>query len=510
MQAISFVLLFVFSLCTASAQAASGQEPGPKPPAQEQPSAPVQERLELTRHVLELPGKPLKYTAKAGEALVGEEKAKSRAKIFYTAYELDNANKAARPVTFAFNGGPGAASLWLHLGALGPVRVALQENGRPLPPPGKLAANEQSWLAFTDLVFIDPVGTGYSRALPGSEGGDKSFWGVEQDVKAVAECIRLYLTRNERWLSPKFLVGESYGTLRAAALAPWLQQKVGVDLNGIVLVSPVLEMDTLAATKQELPYSLFLPSYAAAARFHGKANQGRSLQETLAEAERFALDEHLPGLVKGGSLAPAASEKLNKTLAGLVGLPYERVARLGGRIRAEVFFKELLAKDNLLLGRMDSTMSGIDPNPERSGPSYDPCLDALAPAFAAAANAYFHETLQYKTDIPYEHLNGEVGRNWDWSSGLDHGQGYVEAVDELRQAMSVNQKLRVMVCCGYYDLATPYFATQYSFNKLARDPRLRERVLMAYYESGHMLFTHKAGREGLFKDAEQFYKIASP
>jgi carboxypeptidase C (cathepsin A) len=506
------VLLLCVLLSGTAPHAASGQEPAPapKPAGQEPPAVAPQERLELTHHVLELPGKTLKYMAKAGEILVGEEKAKSRAKIFYVSYELENANKTARPVTFAFNGGPGAASLWLHLGALGPARVALQETGRPLPPPGKLANNEQSWLAFTDLVFIDPVGTGYSRALPGSEGGDKSFWGVEQDVKAVAECIRLYLTRNERWLSPKYLVGESYGTLRAAALAPWLQQKVGVDLNGIVLVSPVLEMDTLVAAKQELPYALFLPSYAAAARFHGKASQGRSLKETLAEAERFAFDEYLPGLVKGGSLAPEATEKLQRSLAGFVGLPYERVARLGGRVRADVFFKELLAKDNLLLGRMDSTLSGMDPNPERSGPAYDPCLDTLAPAFAAAANAYFRETLQYKTDAPYEHLNGEVGRNWDWSSGLDHGQGYVEAVEELRQAMSVNPRLRVLVCSGYYDLATPYFATQYTFNKLARDPRLRERVLMTYYESGHMLFTHKAGREGLFKDAEQFYKTSLP
>lgn len=470
------------------------------------------ERAVTTNHVLELgdAGGQLTYTVEAGELLIPMDEtpkaeAKAAARMFYVAYTV-NATEP-RPLTFAFNGGPGSASVWLHLGAMGPRRVVLEPDGRVPPPPVRLADNLETWLPFTDMVFIDPVGTGFSRAEPRDKQAE-GYWGVEQDLNSVARFIRDFLSRENRWLSPLFLVGESYGTTRAAALASKLQLDMGVALNGVVLVSPVLEMETITFDEGRLlPYALFLPTYAAAARWHDKLSGDADLETTLKQAEAFSLDRYLPALAKGADLPEDERESLYRDFAGLTGLNLDLVRAQRARVPGFVFFKELLRDRGLIIGRMDATITGIDPEPETPYPGYDPSLERLYAVFGPAMNAYARTELGFSSELPYEYLNNEVGSRWDWSTGLPRGQGYVGMAARLREAMSVNPHLRVRFVCGYYDLATPYFAAMHTVRQMGLDPRLRDHLDMRFYEAGHMLYTHDNVRRRLTRDMAQWYQV---
>lgn len=478
-----------------------------------------------SEHVLDGVGGPLAYTARAGELLVPLEGDEPKARFFFVAYEKKDAEPGERPVTFAFNGGPGASSVWLHMGALGPTRVDLNPDGTAPPPPAGFEDNPRSWLAFTDLVFIDPVGTGYSRPLkapqpagPGVAAPDeeeKAFWGVRQDVLSVASFIRLYLTRNDRWLSPVFLLGESYGGIRAAELTTALLDEHGIAARGVVYVSPVLDFTSLDAMASNLPFSLYLPSYAATAVFHGKAKleKGEDLAARLQTIERFALERYLPALALGHALDDVEKDgraTLRKELARYTGLPERVVAQERERIRPGVFFKELLREEGKLVGRMDGSMTCVDPEPPNPFPELDPSLDSLTAAFTSAFNAYVRQRLGYRIDIPYTVLSAEVINNWDWSSGIKGRQGYVNTGGEVRFAMSAIPGLRVLFVCGYYDMATPYFATVWSVRQMLLTPEQRKNVVLRFYEGGHMLYNQATPREQLFQDAAAFYRESLP
>jgi carboxypeptidase C (cathepsin A) len=468
--------------------------------------------MSKTRHAMEVDGRTLRYTAEAGYMLVEREGKKGR--IFYMAYELDAASPSERPLTFAFNGGPGAASVWLHLGALGPRRVLLNADGTAPPPPARLVDNPFTWLKFTDLVFVDPVGTGYSRTVPHDEETAKAFYGVREDIEAVGGLVRLFLSRKKRWLSPKFLVGESYGATRAAGLSSYLHENYGVDLNGIVLISPALDFDTLLfGSSNDLPFLLYLPTYAAAAWCHGLLEpslQAKKLPQLLQEVETFCLTDYLSSLVQGERLADEEKQRLSRKLAAFTALSEDAIRLADLRITKDQFVKTLLRRQGRIVGRMDSTITGMDPEPANPLKIYDPSLYTLYGPFSGAINAYIRQELEFESDVPYEFLSSEVNRKWDWRSGLPFGQGYIDVSKTLRDAMSVNTHLQVFFACGYYDLATPYFTAKYTVDHMDPRGRLRDRVSMAFYRAGHMIFTHREALQKLTLDAERFYESAAP
>lgn len=500
-----------------SRKSSSENEKGKRPEKKASPAASRDtQALKVTRHVLEAEGKSYAYVAKAGEMVVELEDGKTGGNVFYVSYELEEASDAPRPVTFAFNGGPGASAVWLHMGALGPRRVALGPHGEPPLPPAGYEDNPFSWLRFSDLVFVDPVGTGFSRGLEDEKKGDKQdgkVWGVEQDVKHMAAFIRIFLSRNERWDSPTFLVGESYGTVRAAALSHELLESVGLAVNGLILISPVLDFNTLYAGESNLPFALFLPSYAATALHYGKLSSPQAsegdVSGLLREVEDFVEREYLRALFMGDALSEEERKELYERVAGYTGLPVDVVGENFGRVPPNVFFKRLLQERRLLVGRMDGTVSGVDPDPGSPFAAFDPSLEGLLPSFASAFNTYVRKELDYESDLTYELLNSDVERGWDWSSGVKGRQGYVNVAGEVREAMSVNPAMRVWLAGGYYDLATPYFAGVYTVRQMELAPSLRQNLRMDFYEGGHMLYTHREAREKFFRDAAAFYAAAT-
>ncbi|EMG38349.1 carboxypeptidase C (cathepsin A) [Desulfocurvibacter africanus PCS] len=509
----SLPLLLALLACVLFCSPVQALQVVPEPSDQEQPApkakpAPSAERESLTRHELRLDGKTHAYTATAGELVIKDEESQEpKARIFYVAYELENAGTSPRPLTFAFNGGPGAASVWLHLGGLGPLRVALHDDGTLPPPPYRLIQNESSWLPFTDIVFIDPVGTGYSRGLGEAKPAGKPFWNIEKDVESVAEFIRLWVTRNGRWLSPIFLAGESYGTTRAALLAPYLQSEFGLQAAGVLLISPVLFYETILLSPiNDLPFALYLPAYASVAHYHGKAGQGLSLEQLSTQAGAFALEEYLPALAKGSILPKEQSLKLAGRLSELTGLPAQLYLENHLRLEPARFRRELLRDRARLIGRMDATIAAVNPEPQRSAPSYDPTLQPLYGPFSSAMHSYLIRDLKYQSDLLYEFLNPQVGMSWDWQSAGEEGQGYLDAVTPLKQAMSVSPSMRVLLACGMYDLATPCSSVEYTLNHLWLDDALKKNITLEYYRAGHMMYTHADARKELRNDAERFYR----
>lgn len=454
-----------------------------------------------TKHTITLDGKKIDYMATAGTMVLREEDGKPQASIFYTAYTKAGEDPAKRPITFCFNGGPGSSSVWLHMGAFGPRRVAMTDDGQPLPPPAKLIDNEGSLLDLTDLVFIDPVSTGYSRAA--DEKNAKQFHGVQEDLTAVGEFIRLYTTRAGRWGSPKYLAGESYGTTRAAGLANHLQTKLGMRVNGILLVSAVLNFGTIRFDDgNDLPYSLFLPSYAATAWYHKKLEPAlqKDFKKTLAEAEAFAAGEYQQALHKGLELTDTERRAVAAKVARLTGLSEDFVVRCDLRIEGQRFMRELLRTQGRTVGRYDSRYLGKDATDAGERPEYDPSYAAVQGTYTEGLNAYLRGELKFESDLPYEILTGRV-RPWNYGTATNQ---YLNVAPLLRSAMAANPDLRVFVANGYYDLATPYAATQYTVNHLGSDRKLLERVTMAYYDAGHMMYVHKPSLVKLRKDAAAF------
>ncbi|MFJ9780924.1 S10 family peptidase [Amycolatopsis sp. NPDC101161] len=465
-----------------------------------------------TQHTLTVKRKKLAYTAKAGRIVLRKEIVKdgksegfkAKAEVFITSYTLDDAEPGSRPVTFAFNGGPGSSSLWLHLGLLGPRRVLSGDVDAPEPPPYGLADNPETLLAHSDLVFIDPVSTGYSRAAEGGE--TKDFHSFKGDIESVGEVIRLWVSRHQRWLSPKFLAGESYGTLRAAGLAAHLQERYGLYLNGLLLISSVLDLGTLRFTEgNDLPYSLYVPTYAAIAHYHGLHGE-RPLDDVLADAEDFAAKELPWALSRGARLSTQDRAEAVATLASLTGLTESYVDRVNLRIEHVRFFTELLRDRGLTVGRMDGRFTTWEPDGGREHMSDDPSISRVVGAYAAAFNHYVRAELGYENDLPYEIIHEDTFRAWSYS---DFEGRSVSVVDSLGAAMRANPHLQVHVAFGHYDGATAYYAAEHVLAHLQIPEELRDNIDTAYYPAGHMMYVHEPTRVQQSKDLAKFVKKAS-
>ncbi len=459
------------------------------------------ESLSKTRHSVTVGDRKLEYEATAGTLTLHDDDGKALANVFFVAYETVGENRSRRPVTFAFNGGPGSSAAWLHLGAFGPRRVDLGESGRETAPPYHLVENDGTLLDLTDLVFIDPVSTGFSRPVNPQEA--KQFHSTEGDVRSIASFVRLYLTRFDRWDSPKYIAGESYGTTRAAALAEALQEQHGIYLNGVILLSVVLNFETISSEDgNDLPYPLFLPSFTATAWFHKRlpselqADLGRALDEV----ERFALRDYSSALMRGSDLSQDERQELAKKLARYTGLPAEYVLRSDFRVDASRFRKELLRDRGRTVGRYDSRYEGPDLDAVGSRPDYDPSYPVVQGPFTALINSYLRDSLKYETELDYQVLTGKV-HPWDFGA-KNH---YLNTGPALRQAMTKSPALRVFVASGRYDLATPAAATRYTFNHLGLDPAQRGRVTLMDYPAGHMMYIEAESRHRLKADLTGFY-----
>ncbi|MBV6395241.1 MAG: hypothetical protein HFACDABA_00816 [Anaerolineales bacterium] len=489
--------------------------PEPKEQKQEEKNIPKDNLVE-TRHTVKIGGRQIKYTVTTGTMVLKEETAdsnkeaegeKPRAQIFFIAYTRDvGRDKSKRPLTFSFNGGPGSSSVWLHLGVLGPRRVVQEFDGSLPRPPYQLTDNEYSLLDETDLVFIDPVSTGYSRAVEGQK--PVEYHGFKKDIESVGDFIRLYTTRYQRWLSPKFLIGESYGTTRAAGLSGYLYERHGMMLNGIMLISSVLDFATIDfAFGNDLPYIVYLPGYAATAWYHD-ALPGRhaTLQNLLDEAEEFALGQYASALLKGDLLTPQERAVIVEKLSHYTGLSPQFIERSNLRIRDQHFFKELLRERGLTVGRLDSRLVGMDRSGVTETAESDPLLDAVLAPYTAGFYHYVRAELKFESDLPYEILSGRVH---PWSFKEFEGQA-IYVAETLRKAMTVNPHLKVFVANGYYDLGTPYFAAEYTFHHLGLHESLRKNIHMAYYEAGHMMYIHMPSLEAMKRDLAEFIRGARP
>ncbi len=481
---------------------------------QETPKAPVvvDEQLVETKHTITIGKRQVKYTATAGTLVLKEEddekgEHKPKASVFYVAYIADRPkNSKPRPLTFSFNGGPGSSSVWLHLGVLGPRRISMPPDASAPPPPYNLLDNDYSILDMSDLVFIDPVTTGFSRAVPGEEA--KQFHGFQKDMELVAEFIRLFTTRHMRWTSPKFLIGESYGTTRAAALSGHLQDRHGLYLNGIMLISSILDFSTADFNPgNDLPYILFLPTYAATAWYHRRLGDDpqKSLRKTLDEVEAFASNEYSLALMKGDTLGKKEREEIAQKLSRYTGLSREYIQRTNLRIEIQRFTKELLRSQRQTVGRLDSRFISHDRDAAGERFEFDPSYAAIQGPFTAALNQYVRQELNFKSDLPYEILSERV-HPWSYK---EHENQYLNVAETLRKAINLNPALKVFVANGYYDLATPYFATAYTFNHLQLEPELRPNISMEYYEAGHMMYIHEPSLVAQKKHLADFIKKSS-
>jgi carboxypeptidase C (cathepsin A) len=469
-------------------------------------AAPKEEKPSVTRHEIRVNGAPLRYTATAGYMPMKDEEGKLKANVFYVAYSKDGGD-ARRPITYTFNGGPGSSSVWLHMGAVGPKRVVMADDGQPLPPPYHLVDNEATWLTFTDLVFIDPVTTGFSRPAAGEK--PEQFHGVEEDVQWVGDFIRLWTTRNSRWSSPKFLAGESYGTTRAAGLSGYLQERHGMYLNGIVLISSILNFQTADFNVgNDLPYVTFLPTYTATAWFYKKlpADLQASFGKAVEESKQFASSEYTLALMKGSKLSDAETKTIAGKLARLTGLSAGFIEANDLRVTLPRFSKELLRAEHRTVGRLDSRFQGIDRDAGGERGEYDPSMAAIRGPYGATINDYLRTELKYENDLPYELLTARV-RPWRYGNAENH---YLNVAETLRNAMSQNQALHVFVAAGYYDFATPFFAAEYTIEHLQLDPALRKNVTLEHYEAGHMMYIHKPSLLKLTSDVSAFYQRAAP
>ncbi len=467
-----------------------------------------------TKHKLKIGKTTLNYTADCGTVVLKEEWEKSgeaqaekkRAQLFFVAYTVENKSETPRPITFSFNGGPGSSSVWLHMGFAGPQRIFMEGKGDAGAPPYKLVDNIHTMLTETDLVFIDPVGTGFSRMVEGEKVGE--YHNYQRDLESVGEFIRLYVSRNKRWNSRKYLIGESYGTTRAAGLSSYLQEKFGMYINGVMLISCALEFSHLRFDNgNDLPPVLYLPTYAATAWYHGKLSadlQKRSLRSVLDEVEAYASSIYAAALFQGRALPAAAETEVVKQLARYTGLSatYIRATRL--RINIAKFVKELLRSEGKTVGRLDSRFTGLDR--DNSGETFetDPSYTAILGPYASTFNHYVRATLNYENDLPYHTLSG-LYLTWGWNEFTNK---YVSVSESLRKAMAANPDLKVFVGNGYYDFATPHFASDYCFNQLAVDETRAKNITVRYYEAGHMMYVHQPSLKALADDVRAFLKSA--
>ncbi len=493
-------------------------------PAAETPAP--KEESSVTEHTLKIDGQTITYKATASTTLIKDDKSDPTASIFSIAYtrtdtkdkdakDKDNARDkdlSQRPIAFVYNGGPGSSSVWLHMGAFGPRRVVTTDAGPTPPPPFKMVDNAESLLDKTDLVFIDPVGTGFSRAV--GKAKDKDFWGVDQDVKSLAQFISAYVSRNGRWNSPKFLIGESYGTFRSAALGNYLQQHNGMYLNGIVLISSVLDLGTVSFhAGDDSSYIFYLPSYAATAAYHKMLKDPPAdLNAFLAEARQFASTEYAGALMKGANLSAAEKADIAKKLSRFTGLNDDYIIKADLRVNLPQFMAELQRSRGLSTGRLDARFSGPQTDLLAEYAQYDPQSTAVEGAFTAAFNNYVREDLKFGKDLTYNTLSYEANGAWDWKHKSDRSYGVPGSPNvepDLVEALVTNPHLHVEVENGIYDLATPFLATEYTMTHLNLPENLQKNIKLQYYDAGHMMYLREADLAKLKANIANFLDAAT-
>lgn len=466
------------------------------------------ERSVVTSHDVTIGGRSVAYKATAGTLLIKDDKGQPTVSMFYVAYTAGGGESAKRPVTFLFNGGPGSSSMWLHMGSFGPVRVANQGDKPIPPPPYATVPNQYSLLDKSDLVFIDAPGTGYSQLVGVAKG--KDFYGLDQDADAFAKFITRYIGDHHRWNSPKFLFGESYGTTRSAILAKVLQDQ-GMELNGIVLMSSILDFSVWANTGVDHGYIVNLPTEAAIAWYHHKVpNKPADLASFIAAARHFASTEYTLALARGDAITPAEADRIATQLSQYTGLSTTYIKEANLRIDPGRFRKELLRDQRRTVGRLDGRFEGIDPDAAGETPDGDAASDAATGAYLAAFNQYAESELHYTGNHTYLPNNyGVINRHWDWKR---HNQRFPQAPyvgSDLADTMRRNPHLKVFSANGYYDLATPFFATEFDLGHLSLDPAIRKNIEYGFYPSGHMIYFDVDALKQVKADLARFYDEAA-
>ena len=461
----------------------------------------------VTHHQVTLNGKTLSYTATTGRLPVKRADGKIEAEMFFVAYTLDGQQAGKRPLTFAFNGGPGSATVWLHMGVLGPRHVMMQQPEGSLPAaPYHIEDNPNTLLDKSDLVMVDAIGTGFSRA--GTPELFHKFWGVKGDIESFGEFIRLYLTRYERWSSPLFLLGESYGTTRAAGISGYLADH-GISFNGITLLSIALSFETLEDNKtNDLPFPLLIPTFTMIAGYHHKLppDLAADMAKAREESEHWAANDYTLALAKGDSLTPEERQKIIDEMSRLTGLNKDVIDQANLRINVEKFTHYLLLDQKLRVGRLDGRFAGPDPDGTLDTPFYDPTMSTIVPPYTAVFNNYVRTELGYKTDMPYYVFAEDAGfEKWDWGPS---GRGFPDTATALREAMIKNPYLKVLVLEGHYDLATPYFAAEYTMDHLDLSPKYRANISFGFFEAGHMVYLPAEGERKMKNDVASFMQKA--
>jgi len=465
---------------------------------------PIDETPVVTHHSVNVNGKTIHYTATVAEMPLKNASGETEAHIFYMAYTEDGQDPAKRPVTFAFNGGPGSASMWVHMGGFGPRSPKLMPNGSMPPPPYQMIDNQDTWLDQTDLVFIDPVGTGYSRASTLEVA--RRMNSVQGDIQSVGEFMRMYITRNSRELSPLFIAGESYGTFRTAGLAGYLIDR-GIAFNGIVLIGTTLNLETIWSRSDDLVYQLEFPTYAADAWYHKRDAadlQKKDLKTVLKEAETFAMGDYAAALAKGDELPAAERKTIIDKINRFTGIDDKYLDESNLRFDVSHFSRELLRDKGLTIGRYDGRLTGPSSLNVGETSDFDPSSTLITPPFTAAFTSYIRNELGYKTDMYYYPSGGIQPWNYDVQNGFG------DTTSLLRNAMVKNPYMKVMVCAGYFDLATPFYAVEYTFNHMGLHPEMHKRITWNFYQAGHMLYIDSDQHAKLKHDFTEFMQSALP
>src|SRR5512140_1039880 len=463
--------------------AARSDEPGSVPAQREEVAGPAEEKISQTSHTVRVDGRDIKYTATAGTLPIRGEDGKVAARMFFVAYTKDGEDVRTRPVSFLYNGGPGSATVWLHMGSFAPRHVQMADDGFQPAPPYKLADNEHSLIDVSDLVFVDAIDTGYSRVMPGIN--NAQFHGQEGDIRAFGEFINAYLSAYSRWPSPKFLIGESYGTIRSAGLSAEIQNRHGIELNGIVLVSSLLTYQTLSpAPDNDVAYADQIETFAATAWYHKKLPadlQGKTIKQVVDEARTFAFGEYMQALTKGNMLTDADRKAMADKLARYTGLSSQYILNANLRVDSGRFRKELLRDKRLMIGRLDGRFTAVDRDAAGEREEFDPSNTALQGAYTALFQDYVRNELKWETDLHYP-SSGNV-RPWTYVQNR-----YMDMTEALRLTMTKNPFLKVFVAAGYYDMATYVGGAEFNFTHLAYDKVITDRVGFGYYEAGHMIY----------------------
>lgn len=476
--------------------------------------SPPSEQKSVTSGTVTIQGKRIEYTATAGTIILRNDHGKPTASMFYVAYtKKGEDHPSTRPVTFFWNGGPGSSSVWLHMGAFGPKRVETNDHTHTPAAPYKLLNNDYSLLDATDEVFVDAVGTGYSRVLGKDKGGagePDDFYGINQDAQSFAHFIRKYLSENNRWNSPKYIFGESYGTTRAALLSKVLSMRESIDLNGVILLSSILDFHTASYNAgNDLPYELFLPSMTATAWYHHKLpDQPGDLQPLLKKVEHFAMTDYAEALADGNKLDALKRSIIINQLHNFTGLPKSYIDKADLRVTAGEFEKELLANSNMTTGRLDTRYTGPTMDPLSQTREYDPHSASISSAFVSSFNQYVHRDLKFGRNMHYRPTYGAASNDWKWKhTNRTDGQtwpGSPNVAVDLTEAMKYNPDLKVLVNSGYFDLGTPFFATEYTVNHMDLPAKLQKNIQMKYYQSGHMVYLHVPSLKKLHDNVAQF------